>query len=358
MIKKKMKRKIALSIVPLLLPVFFVLTFVFVLFNVVIADESSNNSNVTVNTTQQQVAKTIWDKALKEGATKEGAAGLIGNNQHESGGLIPSAIQGQAPYDEAKAMDKSVDGYGFGLPQMDGGRRVNMLNYAKSQNKSWTDTNIQVEYMFEHDGSDSTLLKQLVKETNVNQATEDIMRKWERAGAVDSLSQRQEYAQYWYTFFTTGGDNSNGSGTTGNGGSGITSDIPSGWTLDKPINTSGYIASSYEYKQCTWFTWNRAKDFGITFSPYMGNGADWQHQAGYSVTTTPVLHSAVSFSGGQTVGGQWNADPQYGHVAFVEGIHSDGSVLISQSGTGFSTVYTFQVLTKAQASQLHYVIGK
>ncbi|MCT0032226.1 N-acetylmuramoyl-L-alanine amidase, partial [Lactococcus lactis subsp. lactis] len=25
---------------------------------------------------------------------------------------------------------------------------------------------------------------------------------------------------------------------------------------------------------------------------------------------------------------------------------------------GFSTVYTFQVLTKAQASQLHYVIGK
>ncbi len=45
-------------------------------------------------------------------------------------------------------------------------------------------------------------------------------------------------------------------------------------------------------------------------------------------------------------------------MAFVEGIHSDGSVLISQSGTGFSTVYTFQVLTKAQASQLHYVIGK
>ncbi|ARE09981.1 immunogenic secreted protein precursor-like protein [Lactococcus lactis subsp. lactis] len=89
-----------------------------------------------------------------------------------------------------------------------------------------------------------------------------------------------------------------------------------------------------------------------------GNGADWQKQAGYTVTTTPTLHSAVSFSGGQTVGGQWNADLQYGHVAFVEGIHSDGSVLISQSGTGFSTVYTFQVLTKAQASQLHYVIGK
>lgn len=354
MIKKKLKRKLTLSFVPLLLPFVFLLTFVFVLFNVVTADDSSNN-NVNVNTTQQQVAKTIWDRALKEDGTKEGAAALIGNNQHESGGLIPSAIQSQASYDESKAMNGSIGGYGFGLAQWDSGRRVSLLKYAKSQKKSWTDTNIQVEFMFEHDDSDSTLIKKLVKETNINQATEDIMRKWERAGAVDSLSQRQEYAQYWYTFFTNGGDNGTGGGS---GGSGITPDIPSGWTLDKPINTSGYIASSYEYKQCTWFTWNRAKDFGITFGMYMGNGADWQKQAGYTVTTTPTLHSAVSFSGGQTVGGQWNADPQYGHVAFVEEIHSDGSVLISQSGTGFSTVYTFQVLTKAQASQLHYVIGK
>ena len=36
--------------------------------------------------------------------------------------------------------------------------------------------------MFEHDDSDSTLIKKLVKETNITQATEDIMRKWERAG--------------------------------------------------------------------------------------------------------------------------------------------------------------------------------
>ena len=118
--------------------------------------------------------------------------------------------------------------------------------------------------MFEQDGTDSTLLKQLVKGTNVKQTTEDIMRKWERAGAVDSLPKRQGFAEYWYTFMTTGGDSGTG------GGSGITPDIPSGWTLDKPINTSGYLATSYEYKQCTWFTWNRAKDFGITFGMYMG----------------------------------------------------------------------------------------
>ncbi|ARE19921.1 phage tail tip lysozyme [Lactococcus lactis] len=346
--KKVIKRKVILFSLPFLLLLLPILAF-FALF--VGSSDSSTNADVNTNTPQQQTAKVIWDRVLKEGGTKEGAAALLGNNQAESE-LQPSIIQSNATYNEAKAMDTTLGGYAFGLAQWDSGRRVNLLNYAKSQKKSWTDTNLQVEFMFEQDGTDSTLLKQLVKGTNVKQTTEDIMRKWERAGAVDSLPKRQGFAEYWYTFMTTGGDSGTG------GGSGITPDIPSGWTLDKPNNTSGYLATSYEYKQCTWFTWNRAKDFGITFGMYMGNGADWQHQAGYTVTTTPTLHSAVSFSGGQTVGGQWTADPQYGHVAFVEGIHSDGSILISQSGTGFSTAYTFQVLTKAQASQLHYVIGK
>ncbi|WNN67605.1 phage tail tip lysozyme [Lactococcus lactis] len=346
--KKVIKRKVILFSLPFLLLLLPILAF-FALF--VGSSDSSSDTNINVNTSQQQVAKTIWDRVLKEGGTKEGAAALLGNNQAESE-LQPSIIQSNATYNEAKAMDTTLGGYAFGLAQWDSGRRVNLLNYAKSQKKSWTDTNLQVEFMFEQDGTDSTLLKQLVKGTNVKQTTEDIMRKWERAGAVDSLPKRQGFAEYWYTFMTTVGDSGTG------GGSGITPDIPSGWTLDKPINTSGYLATSYEYKQCTWFTWNRAKDFSITFGMYMGNGADWQKQVGYTVTTTPTIHSAVSFSGGQTVGGQWTADPVYGHVAFVEAIHSDGSVLISQSGTGFSTVYTFQVLTKAQASQLHYVIGK
>ncbi|MDG4982859.1 phage tail tip lysozyme [Lactococcus lactis] len=342
--KKAIKRKVILFSLPFLLLLLPILAF-FSLF----VGSSSSSDDIEPDVPQGQIAKVIWDRVLKEGGTKEGAAALLGNNQVESQ-LQPAIIQSNASYDESKAMNPSIGGYAFGLAQWDSGRRVNLLNYAKSQKKAWSEPTVQLDYLFGHDGSDSTLIKTLIKAKDVNQGTEDIMRKWERAGATDSLSTRQNYAQYWYKVMTTGGGDS--------GGSGITPDIPSGWTLDKPIDTSGYLATSYEYKQCTWFTWNRAKDFGITFSPFMGNGADWQKQAGYTVITTPTLHSAVSFSGGQTVGGQWNADPVYGHVAFVEGIHSDGSVLISQSGTGFSTVYTFQVLTKEQASQLHYVIGK
>ncbi|MCT0449690.1 phage tail tip lysozyme, partial [Lactococcus lactis] len=190
--KKVIKRKVILFSLPFLLLLLPILAF-FALF--VGSSDSSSDTDINTNTPQQQTAKVIWDRVLKEGGTKEGAAALIGNNQAESE-LRPSIIQSNATYNEAKAMDTTLGGYAFGLAQWDSGRRVNLLHYAKSQKKSWTDTNLQVEFMFEQDGTDSTLLKQLVKGTNVKQTTEDIMRKWERAGAVDSLSKRQGFAEY------------------------------------------------------------------------------------------------------------------------------------------------------------------
>ena len=134
--------------------------------------------------------------------------------------------------------------------------------------------------------------------------------------------------------------------------------LPTEWTIDLPINSEKYSETNYAYKQCTWWVYNRAQEFGIHFSTSMGNGGEWQNNLAYEITTTPQLHSAVSFRPGQIVGGQWQADPTYGHVAFVEAIHPDGSILISQSGTGFSTLYNYQVLTATEAAQLHYVIGK
>jgi len=130
-----------------------------------------------------------------------------------------------------------------------------------------------------------------------------------------------------------------------------------GWEIDKPISLENYTSDAYAYQQCTWWVYNRAKEFGISYSTTMGNGGDWQFNPQYTVTTTPQLHSAVSFSPGQIVGEQWQADPTYGHVAFVEAIHPDGSLLISQSGLGFSNVVNYQVISAKDALQLHYVIG-
>ena len=303
-----------------------------------------------INNAQMDEAHKIWVQGHEAGGTDIGVASLMGVWQQESG-LKAEAIQSGASFNEAKAMNTTIGGYAFGLAQWDSGRRVNLLNYAKQLNADWKDTGLQLDFAFNHDGSDSTLLKQLIKGTSITQTVTALTQKYERAG-VEAMEQRISNANYWLNTMRN-----EGAVSTGQTSAPMPS-LPSGWTIDKPMNIGNYGTESYAYKQCTWWVYNRAKEFGIHYDSFMGNGADWQNKAGYTVTTTPTLHSAVSFSAGQTVGGQWQADSTYGHVAFVESIHSDGSILISQSGTGFSTVFTYQVLSASQARQLHYVIGK
>lgn len=124
------------------------------------------------------------------------------------------------------------------------------------------------------------------------------------------------------------------------------------------IPTAHYTVTSYGYKQCTWWAYNRARDFGISYGEYMGNGSDWKYQAGYMVSSTPVLHSVISFNPGQTMSnGQWYADSVYGHVAFVEAVYEDGTLLISESGMNLEGEYQIQKVSAEDARTLSYVIG-
>ncbi|WP_270251034.1 phage tail tip lysozyme [Lactococcus lactis] len=294
----------------------------------------------------EDVVLRIWNKVHELGGTDEGVAALLGNLQVESQ-LKTDIIQNNQVFYENKAMDSGINGYGIGLAQWDGARRVSLIDEANKEEKNWKDLDFQISYMFSQDGRDSNLIKRLISQTDLNQTTEQIMRLWERAGNDESLAQRLGNANYWLESFR--------SQSTSTCPTGI---VPNGWTIDQPIDTSRYTASSYDYRECTWWAYNRASDFGIHYGLYMGSGAAWQNQSDYVVTTNPTLHSVVSFNAGQTVGGQWQADSTYGHVAFVEAVHQDGSILISQSGTGFQTEYTYQVLSAADARGLHYVIGK
>ena len=85
----------------------------------------------------------------------------------------------------------------------------------------------------------------------------------------------------------------------------------------------------------------------------MGNGGDWQNAAGYTVTQKPTLHSAVSFKPGE--GG---SSPLYGHVAFVEQVKDDGSILVSESNVSGLGLLSYRTFSKEEAAKLHYVIGK
>ncbi|MGT2933485.1 CHAP domain-containing protein [Streptococcus catagoni] len=129
--------------------------------------------------------------------------------------------------------------------------------------------------------------------------------------------------------------------------------VPLGYRVSKLNQMINYSAASYPWGQCTWYVYNRAKELGFHFDAFMGNGGDWQYKKGYQTSHKPSLGSAVSFSPGQA-----GADPIYGHVAIVEEVKDDGSILISESNCVGLGIISYRTFSAAQASQLTYVLGQ
>lgn len=310
----------------------------------------STNTSVTVTTSadKEAVAQPIHDNLKKvSGVTEAGIAGYLGNMEVESG-FNPKSIESSATYDEAKAMNQSLSGYAFGLNQWDSARRVALLTYAKSQNKQWSDSSLQLDFALNHDGSNSDLLKQGLKMTDVNQATEFLRAKWERGGQ-GTTTKRQAFARNWYAKFSNGSSNTavdtatNGTETTQNtdnttnNASGCPTNITQGMgTSGAPVKeipsaykskikdtnfTATSSTNTYAFGQCTWYVYNRMQELGTPVDNGLGNGADWGKNAkakGYKTDSQPHVGWAVSFSQGAD-----GADATYGHVAVVEAISDD-----------------------------------
>lgn len=98
-------------------------------------------------------------------------------------------------------------------------------------------------------------------------------------------------------------------------------------------------AGTYPFGQCTWWVAIRRAQIGRPVPGNMGNGKDWANSArahGMKVDHTPEVGAVLVFQPGQLY-----ADPVYGHVAFVEQVLDDGSIITSETsggrgGVGFS----------------------
>ncbi|WP_309297214.1 CHAP domain-containing protein [Lapidilactobacillus luobeiensis] len=127
---------------------------------------------------------------------------------------------------------------------------------------------------------------------------------------------------------STGSTSNSGSNNVGSGSSSTASGTP---------NVTHTSNNPYAWGQCTWYAYARSGWAGGSW----GNGADWGNSAraaGFTVNHTPAAGAIVSFAAGQSVGGQWTADGQYGHVAYVESYNAAaGTITISQGGMGFSS---------------------
>ena len=125
-------------------------------------------------------------------------------------------------------------------------------------------------------------------------------------------------------------------------------------SLEPKLTVSGGIVSTagitpdtrYPWGQCTWWAATRRADIGKPI-PGWGNAATWAGSAasaGYTVDGSPSAGSVIVFQPGVL-----GASADYGHVAMVEEIRGDGSILISESNAlGLGVVSTREI----SASQL------
>lgn len=117
--------------------------------------------------------------------------------------------------------------------------------------------------------------------------------------------------------------------------------LPDGFN---PNHATGDSGNAYSFSQCTWWVYVRRHQLGLPVGSYMGNGNMWANSAralGYWVDNTPRhVGDIMVFAAGQA-----GADGYYGHVAIVEKINPDGSIVTSECGAAmngatFSRTYT------------------
>ena len=78
----------------------------------------------------------------------------------------------------------------------------------------------------------------------------------------------------------------------------------------------------YTWGQCTWHVFNRRAEIGKGISTYWWNANNWDNASaadGYTIDYRPTVGSIAQTDAGY-----------YGHVAFVERVNSDGSILVSE----------------------------
>jgi mannosyl-glycoprotein endo-beta-N-acetylglucosaminidase len=112
-------------------------------------------------------------------------------------------------------------------------------------------------------------------------------------------------------------------------------------------------SSSYAFGNCTQYVYNRIHQLGGQIGQYMGNGGEWGANAqaqGYVTTSTPTKGDAVSFPPGLA-----GSSPLYGHVAFVEKVYADHSILVSEMNVRGNNIVSERHITSDIAALATYI---
>ncbi|MEG1486556.1 amidase domain-containing protein [Lactococcus sp.] len=115
-------------------------------------------------------------------------------------------------------------------------------------------------------------------------------------------------------------------------------------------------ADSYAFGNCTQYVYNRIIQLGGQIGTHMGNGGEWGINAqtqGYFTTTVPTEGDAVSFPPGVA-----GSSPEYGHVAFVEKVYPDNSILVSEMNVKGNNIVSERHISAGVAALATYIQPK
>ena len=112
---------------------------------------------------------------------------------------------------------------------------------------------------------------------------------------------------------------------------------------------AGSVGNRYAFGNCTWYAYERRAAMGMAVGSFWGNGGSWGYSgaaAGYRVDKTPSYGAILVESGSP------------GHVAVVESVAADGTVVVSEmnnSAYGGFNIINNRTISAGQAALYTYV---
>lgn len=110
-----------------------------------------------------------------------------------------------------------------------------------------------------------------------------------------------------------------------------------------------YAGNRYAYGYCTYYAYNKRAAAGKPIGSNWGNATTWASLArasGFSVDKTPRAGDVFQTSGG------WGG---YGHVGYVEVVHADGSITVSEMNYAGWNRISSRTIPASGVGQFNYI---